>query len=199
MTRVDLTPNTYLNRCRSRAVLRRWLAVLALCLLVTAVSVGLASTGRPDHASALTREGVAQAEARRVQNQALATTLETRLKQLERELQAGEHLTRRPDWSAVLDRVAAQFQGEMVMTGFRLGPITDSKVRTVLGPVAADAPQGSVWLILTGVAAANSDVPGLILRLESLGLFDQVVMTGTQRETFAGAARTGFVMACRVQ
>lgn len=199
MTVVDLTPKSYLNRCRARALMRRWLMAVALCLVVTAASVGMASARRPDQASSVAREGIAQAEARRVQNQALAQTLTVQLSQLERELQAGEHLTRRPDWSAVLDRVAAQFRGEMVMTGFRLGPISDSKVRSALGPVGADAPDGSVWLILTGVAGSNSDVSGLILRLESLGLFDQVVMTGTQRETFAGAARTGFVLGCRVQ
>ena len=53
-------------------------------------------------------------------------------------------------------------------------------------------------MILTGVAENNSDVPGLILRLEQTGIFNRVVMTGTKREIFAGQQRTGFTLACQV-
>jgi len=199
MTVTDLTPKAYLNRCRSLAALRRWSYASVACLLFAVVSVGLESAQRPDDSAALAREQIAQAEARLVQDQALAKTYTAQLKQLERELQATSHLTRRPDWSAVMVKVGTQFKGKIVMTGFRLGPVTDSQVRAALGPAGVDAPEGSVWLVLTGVASSNSDVPGLILRLESLGLFDRVLMTAAQRETFAGASRTGFVVACRVE
>jgi hypothetical protein len=199
MTMIDLTPKAYLNRCRAHAVMRRWLCAAGACLMFTVMSVGVGSVQRPDDSTELTRERIAQARSRQVQNSALAQTYAAQLKQLDRELQASSHLTRRPDWSAVMRRVAAQFQDEMVMTGARLGTVTDSQVRAALGPAGVDAPVGSVWLVLTGVAASNSDVPGLILRLETMGLFDRVLMTGTQRETFAGASRIGFVLACRVE
>ena len=54
-------------------------------------------------------------------------------------------------------------------------------------------------MIVSGVALANSDVPGLIVRLESLGLFERVVMSSSQRERIEGGSRTVFTLACRVQ
>jgi len=92
-----------------------------------------------------------------------------------------------------------QFDSELVMTGFRLGEASDPGVKRDLGVVGSDAADDSVWLIVTGVAASNTNVPGLILKLERLGLFKRVVMTSNQREAFAGGQRTGFTIACRVQ
>lgn len=199
MTSADLTPKPYLCRYRSRRVIRCWAVAASCCLLLAMGSILVNSSRRPDSSASLAREEIAQAQARIVQNEAISKQMALQLKQSERELQASSYLIKRPDWSAVLTNIAAQFQGKVVMTGFRLGSMSDTKVRAGLGDLAADVPKDSVWLVLTGVGEANSDVSALIFRLEALGLFEQVVMTGTQREAFAGAARTGFVLACRVQ
>lgn len=198
MSHADLTPKSYHTRCQIIFASRCWLLAVCLCAFAAAVPISIESTRRPDRSAAIAQERIVQAQARYEQNIGLVAQTKAKLKQSERELQASARLTQRPNWSAVMDRVAAQFQGKEMLTGFRLGTVSDNAVRSTLGPLAATVSTDSVWLVLTGVAASNSDVPGLILRLESLGLFDQVVMTGTKRETYAGGPRTAFELACRV-
>ena len=198
MKAVDLTPQTYITRNRARIVVRYWVLAAALCTIAAVLPISIESARQGDHAADLAREQIEQAQLRQEQNKSAAVKISNQLTLVERELQAQAHLTQRPDWSDLIARVASQFDGQ-VMTGFRLGPLSSSKVREGVGPTAASAPADSVWLVLDGVAETNSEVPGLILRLESLGLFDRVVMTKTERRSFAGAPRTGFVLACRVQ
>lgn len=199
MTPTDLTPRTYLQRIRIHSALRGWSIAAALCGLAS-VSALLLNAGRgPDIASARTAERLQLAESRITKARQSTKALELELKTQERALQAERHLTQRPDWSAVIQVVAKQFDGKLVMKGFHLGQAEENNVRTALGQLSSDVPGDSVWLIVTGVAESNSDVPGLILRLERLGLFKRVVMTGNQREVFAGQPRTGFTLACRVE
>ncbi len=198
MNASDLTPRSYRVRCRQRMALRYWALAVAVCGLFAIATISLESTRHADLSNAVIHEQIQQARLRTEQTQAKVQSLTTLLQQYERELQAQEHLTRRPDWSDVMGRVSSQFQGQ-VMTGFRLGPASQSNIRAGLGSIATSVPADSIWLVLTGVAGANSDVSGLILRLEELKLFERVVMTETRRESFAGSPRTGFVLACRVQ
>lgn len=199
MTMPDLTPQPYLQRNRVQRALRPWLIAAALCALA-AVSAIAANQGQgPDPAAARATERLAQAQSRIQQSTQSAKSLDQQLKQQQRALTAQQHLTQRPDWSEVIRRVASRFDDELVMTGFQLGKAGDRGVGSALGPLSADMPEDSVWLIVSGVAEANKSVPGLILRLEDLGLFERVVMTGNQQEPFAGRARTGFTLACRVQ
>ena len=199
MSRVDLTPKPYQVRCRARAAVKRWLLAVSLCTFGVVLPLSIESARPPDHSAELAHERMVEANERVTQTKLITQSLSEQLLQSERELQAEMHLTRRPDWSMVLTLVASQFDSRVMMTGFRLGPLSYSQVRTGLGEAAQDVPADSVWVILTGVASENSDVPGLILRLESLGLFERVIMTETQRQTYAGGTRSGFVLACRVQ
>jgi len=199
MNQPDLTPRTYIKRCQIRAATRLWMFVTAGCLVLCAVPIVMQMSSAPDPTTARAQERYLQAQSRLEMSNAQTQRLTQQLRQQERELQAVEHLTRRPDWSGVVQLVAQQFNQDLVMTGFQLDDASDSDVRRALGPLAQDIPDDSVWLILNGVAQTNRDVPGLILRLEGLGLFERVVMTGTQREPFAGGQRTGFTLACQVK
>ena len=199
MTGVDLTPRPYYRRCRSRNALRVWASLAGVCLLMALAPIALESSQPVDQSASLAEDRLVIAKARINQNRVRLRTMQSQSYQFERELQAGAHLTRRPDWSELLNRIAAQFEGGILMTGVRLGSASDADVRRGLGVAAQDAPDESQWIILSGVAAENSDVPDLILRLESIGLFDRVVMTQAQRKSFAGGQRSGFVLACRVQ
>lgn len=195
----DLTPKPFFKRAHKQAAVRRWLIAVSVCALAAVVPIFL-ELSKPANASGmLAQERVVQAQSRIETNKSLLTSQSATLTQKRRELKAEQHLTAKPDWAAVLTLVARQFDEKLMMTGFRLDGMKNNQVRSALGPIAEDVPGDSVWLILNGVATANSDVPGLIMRLEELGLFDRVVMTGTQRESFAGDARTRFTLACRVQ
>lgn len=199
MSLVDLTPRSYLKQCRSRTALQRWVLCGCLCALVAAVPIGIESSQQPDQSAWVARDRILQAESRMAKTQVLTQSVTAEWIQQERKLQASSHLTQRPDWSEVMGRVAAQFDGPVVMTGFRLGTLSDPTVRAALGAIAGDVPEDSIWLVLSGAAGENSDVPDLILRLEAMGLFERVLMTETRREAFAGAPRSGFILACRVQ
>jgi len=199
MTVPDLTPAPFIKQMRKHSAIRRWIAPVAICALAAVVPIFLELSKPADTSGQLAKERVTQAQSRIESSKAQLASLSARLVQQEREIKAEQHLTSRPDWSAVLMLVARQFDENLMMAGLQLDNIKNSRVRSALGPLAADVPDDSVWLVVNGFAAANSDVPGLIMRLESLGLFERVVMTGTQRETFAGSAKTTFTLACRVQ
>lgn len=199
MNQPDLTPRTFIKKSQVRAATRLWSFLAAGCLLAAGVPIVLDMSKAPDPTAMRAQERFVQAQARLDQTSSQARNISQQLRQQERELQAEEQLTRRPDWSGVIRLVAQQFNQDLVMTGFQLDNAQDGDVRRALGPLAQDVDEESVWLILTGVAETNRDVPGLILRLEQLGLFERVVMTGTQREGFAGGQRTGFTLACQVK
>lgn len=199
MSESDLTPKPYLKRVRTRAALRHWAVLVSGCALVTFSVVIFGASQGPDGSEAQVQERLTLAQARLAQSKSAIQSISATLKQYERELKAEQHLTRRPDWNAALSLVAQQFDEGLVMTGFDLGAMDDSEVRKALGKLRSDVPDDSVWLIVYGVADSNRAVPDLILRLEKMGLFYRVVMTGTQREAFAGASRMGFTLACRVQ
>ena len=199
MTMPDLTPTKFTQRVQTQAAVRRWMVPVVMCAVLGLVPIVLEHTQPADTHGQLAEERVQQANARIENAKPQIATKQALLSQRQRELQAEQHLTERPDWSGVLSLVARQFNGELMMTGCQLAPANDARVRNGLGALRSDVPEDSVWLILSGVAGSNSDVPGLIMRLEGLDLFDRVVMTASQRETIAGGSRTTFTLACRVQ
>jgi len=199
MSGQDLTPRPFINRARKQSAIRRWTLPTSVCALAAIVPIFLELSKPGDTSGLLAQERMVQAQSRIETGRSQLESNQAVLAQRDRELKAVQHLTAKPDWHAVLTMVARQFDDQLVMTGFQLDGIDNNRVRNALGPLAKDVPAGSVWLILTGVANANSDVPGLIMRLEQLGLFQRVVMTGTQREPFAGGSRTSFTLACRVE
>lgn len=199
MEQPDLTPSVYIKRSRTRVAIHRWMIPIVIAAIVAVVPVMLEHTQAPDPSGKLAEERMLQAQSRLTKSQREITSLTAQLKQRQRELQAEQHLTRRPDWAGVMMLVAGQFDEKLMLTGIQLDDAKENNVRSALGPLARDVKDDSVWMILTGVAETNSDVPGLILRLEKLGLFERIVMTGTQRESFAGSARTSFTLACRVE
>mgnify|MGYP001828661968 CR=1 FL=1 len=199
MTGPDLTPMPFIKRMRKHAVIRRWIAPVAICVIAAVVPIFLELSKPADTSGQIAQDRVTQAQSRIESSKAQLAAQSALYTQQERELKAEQHLTSRPDWSAVLVLVARQFDENLMMAGLQLDDIKNSRVRTALGPLAADVPDDSVWLIVNGFAAANSDVPGLIMRLEALGLFERVVMTGSKRELFSGSSRTTFTLACRVQ
>ncbi|MEM6504541.1 MAG: hypothetical protein AAF711_03650 [Planctomycetota bacterium] len=198
MTEPDLTPARFIERVKTQAAARLWTLGLLTCVLIALVPIAVESTRPVDMHGQLTKERIFQAQSRIESGMAQIEIKAGILKQRKRELQAEQHLTKRPDWSVVLALVAGQFNEQLMMTGCQLGEAKDTRVRSSLGPIRDDVANNSVWMILTGVAEANSNVPGLIMRLESLGLFERVVMTGSQRESFAGGSRTTFTLACRI-
>jgi len=199
MEQPDLTPNVYIKRTHTRVALQRWMIPIVVIALIAVVPVMLEHTQAPDASGKLAEERMVQAQTRLAKSQREITSLSALLKQHQRELQAEQHLTRRPDWAGVMTLVASQFDEQLMLTGVQLDDAKNRNVRSALGPLSRDVQDDSVWMILTGVAEANSNVPGLILRLEKLGLFERIVMTGTQRESFAGNSRTSFTLACRVE
>lgn len=194
----DLTPKPYTQRSRVQRVVRAWSVGCALCGLLAILPIVLEHSRAPDVNALRARERLLLAENRLEQSRSEIKAIDRLLKVHERELLAERHLTERPDWSAVLTLVAQQFDEQLVMKGFALGPAEDSQVRQSLGPLGGRVPADSVWLTIDGVAESNKVVSALILRLESLGLFERVVMTETKREVFANEPRTGFSLACRV-
>jgi|GEM_PF-2380238 len=194
----DLTPAYYTKRTSVHKALRQWSLLLLLSISLIFLSAAIGSTRIRNEQAGSVKQRMEQVTARLEQARSEARIIETALQQHKRELQASQRLTNRPEWGRVLSLVASQLDERVMMTAINLGRASDAKVRTAMGQLGADVPADSAWLILSGVAESNSDVPALIMRLEKLGLFESVVMTGTQREMFAGGHRTVFNLSCRV-
>lgn len=199
MNMPDLTPTQFTRRIETQSAVRFWLIPLALCALLALVPIVIEHMQPADTHGQIAEERVVQAQSRLDSTKTQITSKQILITQLQRELQAEQHLTERPDWNGVLTLVSQQFNGQLMMVGCKLGHATDPGIRSSLGEFRNDVTEDSVWLMLVGVAETNSDVPGLIMRLETLGLFERVVMTASQREAFAGGSRTIFTLACKVQ
>lgn len=199
MNQPDLTPAKFNERVNAQAALKFWLTPIVACAILASVLIVLEGARPTDTSGQLARERMEQAHNRIESSQSQIEAQAALLAQRERELQAEKHLTLRPDWSGVIGLIAQQFDTKLMMTGCGLADANDAQVRNVLGEQLDEVPEGSVWMIVSGVAESNSDVPGLIVRLEALGLFERVVMATSQRERFANGSRTIFTLACRVQ
>lgn len=197
--RSDLTPSNFVLQMKARKTLRLWLIPVAICAAITFFSIVIQRLNPEDDYGRLAEERAELAEASLHQAKSQIASQTKLLAVKKRELQAAEHLTLRPDWSAVLTLLAKQFDDDLMMTGCRLGRGDESLIRQTLAPIGDEVSPGSVWLVVSGVAQSNSVVPGLVMRLESLGLFERIVLTGSKREAFAGGSRTLFVIACQVQ
>lgn len=195
----DLTPESYVKHRQIHSIVSAWSAAVACAGLICLFAVLLEHSRADESALRDTSERIARLQTQVKQATSKTETIHADIERYQRELKAEQDLTTRPDWSSAMNVVAAAFNEKVVMTGFSVGSPSDTGVSGSLGAMASDAPPDSRWMTLRGVAQSNTSVPDLISRLESIGLFEQVVMTQNQRDRFAGDARIRFTLACRLQ
>lgn len=197
MLKTNLLPETHRARNTTRRIRRGWAVAVALSAVAAggAVVSGLLRTGPAvgtDDA-----EQIAVAERRASASRDEAVFLGRQLAANRQASSAVDAVVGQPDWQALLTLISAELGDQSVLTRCRFGTDRDSDIRQAVG--LASEPEDSAWLVLGGVAQAYPEVSALVLRLESLGLFSRVTLVETWSEPFAGEARTGFRVACKIR
>ncbi|XAL98859.1 hypothetical protein OT109_14870 [Phycisphaeraceae bacterium D3-23] len=197
MDKMSLLPNPYGARALVRRAKRVWLFAAAGSAVVSAGAVAWATTQSGPADAGRYAEQVAVAERRIEDSKQEALALGTRLAQNRHALSAIDAVAEQPDWQALLERVSLELGDQSLLTSCRFGPITDPSLRQAAG-LEGDALDAG-WLMLGGIVASYPEVPALLLRLEAMGLFKQVLLVETRGEPYGGERRIGFRIACRAQ
>lgn len=195
MAENDLLPQSYRQVLASGRAGRVWSVAVVVCGLVCAGAVVSSATRRVPLESAAAAEQIAMAQRRALHSQEQALVLGEQLAMHQRAASAVDAVAEQPDWRLLFERVSHELGEQVVLTQCRLGPLAGLQLPQPIDGNTQDA----VWLVLGGVAADYAQVPALVLRLEAMGLFGQVQLIETGRQSFAGEQRISFRIACRVQ
>ena len=180
---LNLIPAPLLQERRERRRARWGLRATALYLsLLLAGTMGYLTLVTPRSADGAAAEAAVSAQQVSLLQQQVADVRRD-LAEAHRRLQGGRVLSERPDWSALLQLVAASAGEDVVLGDLSLnttGPTADAGATIRLGGIARDP-----WTVST-----------FVLRLEDSGLFDRVTIVSSGREPYRQTTATAFTLRC---
>lgn len=181
MTGVNLIPAERRSAIQRRGRLRRWgAAMIAYAGLVLAVCVGVRITWAPgDVASA---EDLTQQQERNTQLNSMIAQSRKQTMEAQTAIKTAQSVSDQPDWSIVLNLLGKTVGDDVVLRQIQLKPeATNTKNYT---------------LLIRGLATTQAGASKFILRLQDLGLFDQVKLVRTGRESVLETAAVSFELSC---
>jgi hypothetical protein len=125
-----------------------------------------------------------------------------------RKLNAFRGVGRQPDWSVMLKLVADGLGNEVVLKSCELNEMAISpetassgsaKSKISLTSVSEDDKQIVFVLDVAGFGRSQTAVSQFVLRMERLGMFDNVRLVSTIREPFLNAKAVAFRLKCRLE
>ena len=167
---------------------------VALCSAV-AIAYCACRSGPADLEGYAERLTAVQARSEFTQGQ--TDKIAVRLAANKQEIAAIDAVAGQPDWRRAMAQVGRVLGDRAMLTACRFGHASDGEFRRDFDNGSVD-PE-SVWLVIDGIAQDYPEVPALVIRLETMGLFDRVMMLQTHAEPFRGQERIGFRIACRIQ
>lgn len=186
MTRMNLLPAELVaRRCRARRI-AMWAWVLCAGGAVAVAGgalVRVTSSGLGLDTSVKITAIRAQTEEER----GATARLTAEAADLRRRAQVAAQVSRRPDWSILLGVLASERGGGVVLESVEVKPV----------PSGAVAPSGFA-ISVAGLAETMSDAQGYVLRLEGLGMFDEVRLVETVRTTARGREAVRFAVVFRL-
>jgi len=201
---VNFIPKERLAAKRRKARLCTWAVICGTyVVLLGAASVAgrvLCPTGASD-----VSEKLAAAAQRASQDDDAITELRKTLAQATASLDTTQAMRGQPDWSKLFARVSDVLGQELVLSRCQFVALTqDNKPVTEQGNQKVDAIPLSVVLAahryeltLQGFGRTQESVSRFALGLESLGIFDQVRLASSSRQTFLGGVAVAFIVECR--
>ncbi|MFI4896616.1 MAG: hypothetical protein ACIARR_02195 [Phycisphaerales bacterium JB059] len=176
---INLLPREVRARRTRTIALRAW--IVALCLLVGVIVAG----GIAVRAPAAIKQAQLQRSAGSLRGQIthLEKEIETSKAELERvrhKLQMIRTLEDRPDWGVLLAFIDQRRGDQVALTRFEVSWGAD----------------GLLKVMLVGQTPIPGSETALIEALDRSGLFTRTSLLGTRRETFEGADRIVFEVAC---
>lgn len=120
-------------------------------------------------------------------------------------LRSSRAISEQPDWSLLLAMLAAREDGQVVLKAVAVrpkevpvAPVAPLKPGQKAPAKPAAPPEPIILVSVTGSAISQAEASKFALRLESSGLFKQVSLLDTNRETFADLPLVSFRLECTV-
>jgi len=204
MTDVNFVPAERLAAKRRKARLCRWAAICGTyVVLLGAASVAariLCPTGAPDVAEQLAAAG----QQARQDDDAMVELRKT-LVQATASLETAQAMHGQPDWSKLFARVSHALGQELVLGRCQLvtltqddKPVTEQWNQDVESkPLAEVLAAHRYQLTLHGFGRTQESVSRFALGLEGLGIFDQVRLASSSRQSFLDGVAVAFTVECR--
>jgi len=206
---INLIPAPRRQARARRARLRSWGVVLVFYTAAVLAGYAACYALKDDESEAMLRESRQASDDVRDCRQEMRR-LGVHVAAVERELTATRAVAQHPDWSLLLAVLAKTLSDEVVLEYCALTPVEeeppedkdDSKDEDRPGadPNSLEAMSASLYrsfrFQVTGVAKAQTAVSRFVLRLEKIGLFDEVKMIKTSRRSFLESRAIGFEVEC---
>jgi hypothetical protein len=189
------------ERVPSGSGVRAWAATCVTYGLVAAV-VAIAAHARAGREAQSLTDQIEAAEHVSAKAKARLDELKPRLASAQVQLEASKAVTGQADWSALLALLSAQRGEAVVLRSCQLEPgpqAAASADKKPAGPTPA-APRGAaaapLKFTLAGLGRSQEVVSDFVLRLEAVGLFDQITLLDTAREPFQDGSAVSFRLEC---
>lgn len=199
MIRIDLTPAYWRKRKQQQAIVRRCalgtaaysLLMLACCILLRVVW----GHGDPAITDSLAKIRIEIDSTRRITGDIQAAVEES-----ERLLKANLQVREHPDWSLLLGLLAKNVGDNLVLRACELEEVTVRQAGSSTAiPIANPGPssnEGKYRLAIRGLGQSQAAVAEFTLRLERIGLFDEVKLVDTSLEPFLAQKAIAFRLEC---
>ena len=188
MTFANLMPRHRLIATRRRARLRAWTAGLTAygaVLVVGYVVAGRFASAAAGDVPRMVEDARSQARTGELASKKLRAEVST----LSTRLNAARAISQHPDWSVLLGVIAGLRGEDLVLSTIDLSPAAPP-------PKASPGRPAMYSLLLAGVSRNHASVTAFVLRLESTGLFESVMLTDTRAAESDGEARVSFQLRC---
>jgi len=204
MSDVNFIPKDRLAAKRCRARLCRWAAICGTYIVLLGAASVAARVLHPTGASDVGEELAAVRQQAAQHDDAIAELRKT-LAQATASLETAQSMRGQPDWSKLFARVSNVLGQETVLSRCQLVTLTQDNrpVTEQWNQVAEAKPLGELLaahgyeLTLHGFGRTQESVSRFALGLESLGIFDQVRLASSSRQSFLDGAAVAFVVECR--
>lgn len=203
MEQGNLIPAERMARRRRKARRRMWTAICAMYAILLA-------------AGSLTAHMICPGDARCTSEQLEATALEIEqshdallalsgeLAQATATLEAARAMRQQPRWSRLLAELSRQLDEEMVLSRCQLvtsvsgsgSTAGEWKEALASKPLGAFLGERRYRLVLSGFGKTQEAVSRFVLRLEGLGVFDQVRLANSSRQAFQAGDAVAFSIDC---
>ncbi len=188
---VNLIPSPKLLAMQRRKQTRKWAAAcLAYAIMLVAVYAGCRMRWGGNDVQAGELSAVSGEITNYNRQIAAVKNAETALRA---KIDANNAVGQQPDWSILLALLARNLGNDVVLKHCEL----DLDRQDPSSPPSADAGQQKQFVLeVHGLGRTQTAVSAFILRLERVGLFDQVKLIRTRREEFMTGRVVAFQLAC---
>jgi Tfp pilus assembly protein PilN len=201
---VNFIPKERLAAKRRKARLRTWAAICGIYVVLLGAASVAGRVLCPTGASEVSEKLAAAAQQAKRDDDAI-TELRKTLAQATAALDTTQAMRGQPDWSKLFAKVSDVLSQEIVLGRCQLVTLTpDNKPVTEQANQKVEAkPLGAVLaahryeLTLQGFGRTQESVSRFALGLENLGVFDQVRLASSSRQTFLDGVAVAFIIECR--